>query len=79
MLLGVGHTGRSVVRRPRAFLRLAVRGLYVVRTSLKIRRVLEIEKSRTLSKLGGYNQHWDLLLPNNLSRTSQATIFSNVQ
>ena len=26
VLLGVGHTGRSVVRRPRAFLRLKVRG-----------------------------------------------------
>ena len=32
VLLGVGHTWRSVVRRPCALLRLAVRGPYVVRT-----------------------------------------------
>ena len=32
VLLGVDHTGRSVVRRPRAFLRRAVCGPYVVRT-----------------------------------------------
>ena len=33
VLLGVGHTGRSVARRPRAFLRLTVRGPYVVRNN----------------------------------------------
>ena len=32
VFLGVVHTGGSVVRRPRAFLLLAVRGLYVVFT-----------------------------------------------
>ena len=30
VLLGVDHTGRTVVRCPRAFLRLAVRGPYIV-------------------------------------------------